>query len=445
VLYFITRIEAIIENIKSINLLHLFIGALILFFTLFLLRPKMNWGDSDWVMMMLRLDAPIVSRWLTSIKVLNFLYQPLSALLFPKQFVTIFFCILGVLGIAAGVLSIRAFSRRENIGTDIIFLFFSFAVVMMCSGYLEIYSFSNFGIVVFLMSMIGLLKQVQWMNTCLFGIITSTVGFMYMGNMPLFLVSLLSIIYYLLHFRHNLSQLMLRATLYFVGITVGMYLSFWILTCELVWSPQKMYDIYKSQIVPLTKISLKSHGGWYMTPNEMFSLNYFFDYINTWLIYGFSGFILFGLSVYVAVGEFFKNRQIKFFRDGIFMSLLLTCLIYLFFSYIKRPMMGFKDWDAIIYIVYPINLLAVYSYSKWLSEKNEYCFSVDMLKKFTVIWCFYTFLIMNPISEKLNVIPPNKQIDVIYNYNFFVPTEMTPHLETISSEIRKSAARRESK
>jgi len=238
---------------------------------------------------------------------------------------------------------------------------------------------------------------------------------------------------------------MLRATLYFVGITVGMYLSFWILTCELVWSPQKMYDIYKSQIVPLTKISLKSHGGWYMTPNEMFSLNYFFDYINTWLIYGFSGFILFGLSVYVAVGEFFKNRQIKFFRDGIFMSLLLTCLIYLFFSYIKRPMMGFKDWDAIIYIVYPINLLAVYSYSKWLSEKNEYCFSVDMLKKFTVIWCFYTFLIMNPISEKLNVIPPNKQIDVIYNYNFFVPTEMTPHLETISSEIRKSAARRESK
>jgi hypothetical protein len=314
-------------------------------------------------------------------------------------------------------------------------LFFSYPVITLFSGYLEIYSIAHLGLILFITLMIRLLKKPRRVDFFLFGLISSLCGLLYIGNIPLTVLWMIPLLFSIRREMSSGTRKIIHLMVSLSGFVLGVYGSCWIRAGKIMWSIEEIAKTIETRVLPLTKVRLDpSVQSWYLSAGEILSRDHLLEMVDIWMIYGVSGVFLLIISVVVAMQGSIEDKRFKFLSDGIFVSLLCINVTYLCFMSIKRFVLGFADWDLFIYIVYPINLCGVYCYCKWAANKRELKYGIEALKGFTVAWFVLTTSVMNPLWREINYFPKAKQ-PLITNYELNQRVRMTPLLRDIYDSL----------
>lgn len=419
---------------------HRWLVPVLLFVAILALRPRIHWGDADWLIAILQegVHRPS-SRWFAGICLLHYAYAPFTGWLYPKTFLTLFHALLGVAAILTILPTLRLlFPERTSRRQASCYVFASFGTWVLLSGYFEIYTLVHAGTIFHVAAMVHLLKRTRPRHFLLFGFTTSFVGCIYMGAIPLMPLALVPLTYALLSLPRRGSTRLIFLSLAGIGAFAGFYLSAAALARSLILSPVQVYRVIAGIVLRMTRIDMDASAtSWYLTVPEMFSLDHLVELVDTWLIYGFFGIVL---AAFWAIGRrrsVQDRRWFGFLQDGVFVSLLSLAASYLAFMFVKRFVMGFKDWDLYAYAVYFVNIFCTYWVFRAWDPAERLRSAERALRAAAVTWFVFTFLVMNPLAKSTIFLSEAKRVNAIYNYDLLEPVVETPHLRAIKRQLLK--------
>ncbi len=407
------------------------VASAVIFMLLVVLRPRLNWGDSDWVVVMLKYDMPYNRRWLTSIHILNGLYAPFRAHIAVKTFLTLLLCGLGTAEVMLMRSTVwRLFEVRDRIYT-LFLCCFSYATFTLLSGYFEVYAVAHVGIVSCIAVAAALLHgSPRPLSGFVYGFIVSFSALLYMGNMPLFFIMIIP-------FACSVSRLekgrWVAVFLYVLGSFVALWVSVSIISHS--WLP--FSNLLRAVQVFLTPLAeWRTQGGnhsWYMPVAEMLNLQHIGMAMNAWQVYNFLLPCFLLLCALALVILCLSQKRLDPLRDPVLLTIMGISGMYLFFSFTKRYVMGFKDWDLFAYSWYPVGLTGAYLYTKYVRGRTA-CL-LPAIASMTLFWSIFTYAIMNPLNNKKVLLPDYHRQGTVENFDFLADIRMDAHMHIIRKQL----------
>jgi len=412
----------------------------LLFTAALLLRPRLHWGDSDWLLVILsEHPATSVDRWLTTPLILDGVYRQVAWLWSPPTFLALFNA---ALGMAACLMIVDTVRRLIPVQAEarsaLLFVLSSFGTLVLLLGYFEVYTFTNALAIASLwtISRFQQLPTTAW--SFAFGVTVSLAALSYMGGVPLLVLSPIPVVYQLMSKAIGWRKRLAIGTGFALGLAAGCYLSAVLLAKEPVSSAQAMWGVLWTQnLAHLTRLAGDANPvGWYLPWSEVLRTSHLLDMVDVWAIYGFFGLLLLAAVVVAAPVRLIGRIRSLLKGDGVFVFLLCLTGVYLYFMFTKRFVMGFKDWDLFSYCVYPINLFAVYlafgsPSGAFITPRTEW-----WLRYGAMAWGLFTFLIMNPLTPRIDFLSPRHRHGVVQNYRLFGEFRMSDHMRAIRDELR---------
>jgi len=404
------------------------------------LRPRLHWGDSDWLLVILsEHPATSVDRWLTTPLILDGLYRPVAWLWSPPTFLALFYAALGVVACLMIIDTVkRLICVKAASSSALLFVFSSFGTSVLLLGYFEVYTFVNALIVASLWAAVRFQQLPTPAWALAFGVTISLAALSYMGGVPLLVLSPIPVVYQLVMKANGRQKRLGIAAGFCLGLAIGCYLSAVVLAKETVSSPQAVWRVLWTQnLANLTRVAGDTNPmGWYLPWSELWQASHLLDMVDVWAIYGFFGLLLVSAVFLAAPSRVFRRVPGLLSSDGVFTFLLILAGVYLYFMFTKRFVMGFKDWDLFSYSVYPINLFAVYLALGGASGATIPPRAELWLRHGAATWGLFTFLIMNPLAPRIDFLSPRHRFGVVQNYQLFGEFTMSDHMRAIRDELR---------
>jgi hypothetical protein len=388
--------------------------------SLFVVRPRLHWGDS--AALVSALDGGVHRwnpRWSTSMVGLAYLFNPLRVVMSGTLFLTLVYIVLGCFIFTLFMATLRTVSDGEKIpGSAMLFVLASPATLFLMSGYLEIYAIPHFGVAAFLWAAATFSAGRRWMSPLLFGSITALASMLYVGNLILLPLSTV-FIGMQLSAQHALSRTLFRKLLGFAtGAVVGVYFSLWLVIGGSLPSLPRVFTALAVLIREPIEVIRSEAGGttWYAPLVAAQGVIRAREFADTWSLYGFFGLLfLLALVVFSIFDRQCRNATLAEAKTGFLPMLAALDTFYLAASYVKTRPMGWRDWDVLIYAAYPTNLLAACLLIRLqpgsigrLGRTLSLCASV---------WCSMVYAYLNPVRSEWSGLPARRRASAFEGYH----------------------------
>ena len=390
---------------------------------LFLIRPRLHWGDS--VALVSALDAGVHRwnpRWLTGMVGLAYAFDPLRPVMSGTLFLTLAYIGLGCVEIAMLVATLKVVGEGRKIpGAAVLLVLASPATLFLMSGYLEIYPMAQLGIVTFLWAAAAFADRRRWMGYPLFGLVCGLTGMLYVGNLILLplgavlmgtrLVAEPSTPHWKARLRHGLG--------FGAGALLGLYSSLSLVIGE-SWPGVRRVVAAGVSILSDSALVLRheaTSAAWYAPLLDALTAPRARQYCETWSLYGFFGLMFVAMvASALLVDPASCRRASRSVRNGFFVVLAGLVAAQLIASLVKTQPMGFRDWDLFTYAVYPVNLLAA-----CLLVRLQHVPSLAAVgRTFSVcacVWCLMVYAYMNPVRPEWSGLPPGRRALAFESYH----------------------------
>jgi hypothetical protein len=389
---------------------------------LFLVRPRLHWGDS--VALVSALDAGVHRwnpRWLTGMVGLAYAFDPLRPVMSGTLFLTLAYIGLGCVEVALLMATLKVVSEGRKIPCAAVLLVLaSPATLFLMSGYLEIYPMAQFGIVTFLWAAAAFAVRRRWMGFPLFGLVCGLTGMLYVGNLILLPLGAVLMGIRLIAEPAPYWKTQLRQGLGFgAGALLGLYSSFCLVIGE-SWPGVRRIGAAGASVLSDSALVLRHEAtsvAWYAPLLDALTASRAREYCETWSLYGFFGlmFVVMVASA-VLVDPVSCGRALRSFRNGFFVMLASLVAAQLIASLLKTQPMGFRDWDLFTYAAYPVNLLA----ACLLVRLQNVPSLAAVGRTFAVcasVWCLLVYAYMNPVRPEWSGLPRGKRDSAFESYH----------------------------
>jgi hypothetical protein len=329
----------------------------------YVLRARLHWGDS--AMLVGSLEAGVHRwnpRWLTGMIGLAHAYDPIRAVLPATLFITLVYIALGCAGVLLLASTLVTIADERPVPFRVMLLVLaSPATLLLFSGYLEIYAVPHFGVILFLWAGARMSFGHGRLGFGTFGLVTGFASLLYIGNLLLPVLGVLLSLARLSATEQPDPRLAARQFGRFtLALAAAAYGSLCFVRGELIldagrlrrafpWMVDIASDVLRTEA---TGASLNS-----VVPDAL-SLARARQWLETWSLYGYFGLLLAIAVLVLSVTDGSLRRSLLAeCRRGYLPLLAGLAAVYLTVSYVKRPVMGFRDWDLFLYAAYRVNLL----------------------------------------------------------------------------------------
>ena len=388
---------------------------------LFLIRPRLHWGDS--AALISALDAGVHRwnpRWLTSMIVLAYAFDPLRSMMSGTLFLTLAYIGLGCLDVALLTATLRIVGEGRKVPSAAVLLVMaSPATLFLMSGYLEIYAVTQFGIAVFLWAAAAFSFRRRWMGFPLFGLVCGLAGLLYIGNLILLPLGTVLMGTRLMAEPVRSWKSQLRRGLGFAaGALLGVHASLCLVIGEF-WPGLSRMLAAATSILGETAVVLRHEAtgtAWYAPFLDVLSVVRLRQYCETWSLYGVFGLFLIVLLASSQLFDKASRRASKSTSDCFVLVLAGLVGALLIASFIKTQPMRWQDWDVFAYVAYPVNLLAA-----CLLLRLQHVPSVSALgRTFSIcacVWCVMVYAYLNPLRPEWSKLPPRRRVLAFESYH----------------------------
>ena len=388
---------------------------------LFLIRPRLHWGDS--AALVSALDAGVHRwnpRWLTSMVGLAYAFDPLRPVMSATLFLTLAYIGLGLLDVVLLMATLRTVSEDGKVPfAAVLLVIASPATLFLMSGYLEIYAMPQFGIVAFLWAAAAFSVRRRFMGFPLFGLVCGLASMLYVGNLILLPLGTALVGARLLAEPSRDRKAQLRHGLGFgAGAFLGLYGSLALVIGEFLPGVRRVLAASGS-ILGETGVVLRHEAtstDWYAPLLDALTGTRLREFAEVWSLYGFFGvlFVLMLASVLV-VDPASRAWAVRSSRNGFLPMLAVLVVTQLAVSFVKSRPMGWRDWDLFTYAAYPANLLA----ACLLLRLPRVPLVAAVGRTFSVcasVWCLMVYAYMNPVWPEWSGLPPRRRASAFESY-----------------------------
>jgi len=404
-------------------------------------RSRVHWGDAKWLLLIIEQQAfGVVDRWLSAPNLLVMGYGPLERLLSPTAYLTFVFIGMGVINIYLAYRTLGKFLYGQAKLLGMLILFSAFGTFSMSAGYFEVYTVSNFALTIYLYLLFSF-EGKSFLSYAFFGFASGILSLIYMGTMMTVAFSGISITHFLLF--QNRSGLLKKvgcAISFSLGAGFGLYGISLVLIKPQLLSPKASFDLVWQVYRLKTNVRLSNTmTSWYLSIDEILSFQRLLEFVDCWLIYGVAGvtFLIgvLALNLLLMKTSFFKAQL----TDSKLLTLLVIVGFYIFFMFIKRPVLGFSDWDLFAYTVYPINLLGLVLFAILPIEPSRKHKLLFMSAILSLGWFTVTFSMLNPLAPGALKLPKRMRADIFTSYQIFEAIPETERINILRKEVLRYA------
>ncbi len=408
---------------------------------LFLIRPRLHWGDS--AALVSALDGGVHRwnpRWLTGMVGLAYVFDPLRATMSGTLFLTLAYIGLGCLDLVLLMATLRIVSDGRKVpGAAVLFAIASPATLFLMSGYLEIYAMPQFGIVAFLWAAAAFSVRRPWMGFPSFGLVGGLATMLYVGNMILLpLGTALMGARLLAEFDQGWKARLRPAIEFGAGALLGLYASLCLVIGEFLPGVGRLVAAVSSILSEpgLVLRNEASGAAWYSPLADSLTPTRAREYAEVWSLYGFFGLLfLLTLASMLIVDTPLRRWALRASADGFLPMLAGLITTHLVASYFKSRPMGWRDWDLFTYAVYPVNLLAA-----CLLMRLQQVPIVEAVGRTLSIcgsvWCLMVYAYLNPVRPEWGGLPLRKRVSAFESY---CPMSRVPASDAESRGIRETS------
>jgi hypothetical protein len=388
---------------------------------LYLIRPRLHWGDSAVLVGSLESGAHRWNpRWALSMIGLAYAFDPWRSLCSGTLFLTLVYLGIGCLGIALLVTTLRVVADGHPVPLHAaVLVLASPATLLLFSGYLEIYPVPHFGIALFLWAGAGLAFGRRWMGFLRFGLVSGLASMLYIGNLLLAVCGSALVAGRLLA-QHPPGRRLVPAGRFLLGAVASAYVAVCLLLGEWVVGPWQFLRTFPWLLQEANDVvRLEATGStWQSVLPDAFESRRLWQWLETWSLYGFFGLLLAAACASLGLVSGPVRRSFaEETRRGYIPALAGLALAYLVASYVKRPVMGWRDWDLFLYAAYPANLLGACLLVRLRHVAPEVLWLGRGFALCAVVWGVIAYSYVNPIRPEWNALPHRRRVDAFESYD----------------------------